>query len=69
MEIQTLTRTIITANDGHMLTDGKTYGKRMILPEGADASVWHEITEDEYQAIMEEKRKAFLASRGVNDVI
>lgn len=69
MQIKTFTRTIITAKEGYVLTDGKTYGKKIILAEGADASVWHEITDEEHKAIMEEKRKAFLVSRGVSDAI
>jgi hypothetical protein len=41
-------RKVLTASDGMVLTDGKTYGKIIYLAEGADASAWHEIPEEEY---------------------
>ena len=46
-------RTILTANEGMVLTDGHVYGKTIFLAEGASADDWHEITEEEYRAIME----------------
>ncbi len=46
-------RTVITATDGHILTNGEIYGKTLYLAEGADASEFHEITEEEYNAITE----------------
>lgn len=44
-------RKVLTASDGMVLTDGKTYGKIIYLAEGADASAWHEITDAEYEEI------------------
>jgi hypothetical protein len=41
-------RKILTASDGMVMTDGKTYGKIIYLADGADASAWHEIPEEEY---------------------
>ena len=38
----------ITASYGMVLTDGKNYGRIVYLAEGADASVWYEIPEEEY---------------------
>lgn len=46
MKRETITQTIITADDGKYLTDGETYGKTVVLPVGADASVWMEVAED-----------------------
>ena len=41
-------RKTLTASDGMVLTDGKTYGKIIYLAEDADESAWHEIPEEEY---------------------
>ncbi len=38
----------LTASAGMVLTDGKNYGRIIYLAEGADASVWREIPEEEY---------------------
>lgn len=38
---------ILTASEGMWLTNGDTFGKTVILPPLADASVWYEITEEE----------------------
>lgn len=48
-------RTILRAAPGKVLTDGRTYGRQIFLAEGMDASVFYEITDAEYNAIMEEK--------------
>lgn len=45
MKKQTVKQIILTADEGMYLTDGETYGKTVVLPEGADQSVWHEIPE------------------------
>lgn len=45
-------RTVITATDGHILTNGEIYGKTLYLAEGADASSFYEITEEEYERLM-----------------
>lgn len=44
----------ITASEGHILTDGKIYGRKIYLAEGMDASSFYEITEEEYNRINEE---------------
>ncbi len=46
-------RKILTAQDGHVLTDGTVYGKTLYLAEGADPSAFYEITGEEYAAAME----------------
>ena len=47
-------RIVLTAEDGMVLTDGTTYGKVIYLAEGADASAFREITEDEHKAMQPE---------------
>ena len=44
-------RATITASEGHILTDGTVYGSVIHLAEGADASAFYEITEEEYEQI------------------
>lgn len=46
-------RIMITASEGHILTNGEVYGSTIYLAEDADASTFHEITEAEYEAIQE----------------
>ena len=55
MKIKTVEQRILTADEGMMLTDGETAGKTVVLPADADFSQWHEITEGEYNARMEEQ--------------
>jgi hypothetical protein len=47
MKKQTVKQIILTAEEGMYLTNGETYGKTVVLPEGADQSNWHEIPEAE----------------------
>ena len=39
---------ILTASEGMYLTDGENFATEVRLPETADQSIWHEITEEEY---------------------
>lgn len=48
-------RKILTASDGMILTDGKTYGKIIYLAIGADENTWYEITEAEYEEIINDE--------------
>ena len=45
--------TVLTASDGHVLTNGSVYGKILYLAEGADASAFYEITDEEFAAMTE----------------
>ena len=43
-------RIMLTADEGKILTNGEVYGSTIYLAEGADASAYYEITEEEYEA-------------------
>ena len=45
---------ILTAEEGHYLTNGETYGTTVILPSAEDVPNWHEITKEAYDAIEKE---------------
>lgn len=55
MTTETITRIKLTASEGMVLTDGENYGKEVFLAEGADASAWYEITDAEYETILNEQ--------------
>lgn len=57
MKINTITQTILTAEEGHYLTDGQTFGKTVVLPSGKDAENWHEITQEAYDAIVKKQEE------------
>ena len=48
-------RKTLYADEGKILTDGTHYGKQIILAVGSDESAYHEITEEEYEAILAEQ--------------
>jgi hypothetical protein len=50
-------RLTLYADEGMILTDGEHFGKIVYLEIGADASSWHEITQEEYERIFEEMAK------------
>jgi hypothetical protein len=45
----------IKADEGKMLTNGNAYGKIVELGIGDNSDNWHEITEEEYNAILEKE--------------
>lgn len=55
MTTETITRIKLTASEGMVLTDGESYGKEVFLAEGADSSKWYEITDAEYETILNEQ--------------
>lgn len=51
MKKDSITIVKLTASEGHILTDGVNYGRIVYLASGDDGEKWHEITEEEYEAI------------------
>jgi hypothetical protein len=54
MQKETITRIKLTASEGHILTDGENYGRIVYLASGDEGEKWYEITEAEYERILEE---------------
>lgn len=46
-------RIVLSADEGMVLTDGKSYGSTALLAEGRSADEFWEITEEEYNEIIE----------------
>lgn len=42
----------LTADEGRILTNGEAYARIVCLMPDDDGSAWHEIPEEEYNAIM-----------------
>ena len=53
------TRTILYADEGKVLTDGKTYGTIIYVEVGGSTDQYYEITKEEHEAILAEQEKAF----------
>ena len=53
----TIKITKLTASDGHMLTNGETYGKEIYLGKFDSPDNWHEITEAEAQEMMKSEEE------------
>lgn len=56
MTTTSITMTKLEASDGMVLTNGESYGKTVYLGTGDSAENWHEITDAEYAAILEEEQ-------------
>jgi hypothetical protein len=52
------TRLVIYAEEGHVLTNGEICGRQIFLAEGVSAEDFYEITDEEYQKILDEQRAA-----------
>ena len=50
-------RITLIASKGHILTDGESFGRIVHLASGDEGEMWYEITEEEYQKILEEKER------------
>lgn len=46
-------RKIISADEGKILTNGEIYGRQIALAEGVSEADFYEITEAEYEAILD----------------
>ena len=52
-----MSRVKMVATEGMIYTNGETYGREIFLGSGDSADNWWEITEEEYEAVMEKKLK------------
>ncbi len=57
MKKETITMIKLVATEGMILTNGEAYGKEVFLSNTDSADNWHEITEEEYNAIQEAELK------------
>ena len=53
MKTETVSATVICADEGKILTDGKVYGRTIYLAKNRSPEEFHEITEAEYNEIRE----------------
>lgn len=51
MKTEIITSTKLTASEGHILTNGKVYGRIILLPNSVEND-YYEITESEYESIL-----------------
>ena len=58
MKKDSITMFKLTASEGHVLTNGESFGKIIYLASGDEGEKWYEITEGEYEAKMAELEKA-----------
>jgi len=52
-------RKVIEASKGCILTNGKTYGRKIYLAQGEDESCYYEISQAEYEALTSDEDKVF----------
>ena len=52
-----IARTVIFADVGKILTNGEIYGKQIFLAEGVSGVAFYEITEAEYEAIINKENE------------
>ena len=48
--------TVLKADEGMTLTNGEAFGKVVYLGRNDSADNWHEITDEEAQALQEEEK-------------
>lgn len=61
---KTITTIKLTASEGMVLTNGTTYGRVIYLPDEQMVNTFFEITEEEYNNVLEEKRRKEAEMRG-----
>ena len=52
-------RKVIYADEGKVLTNGEIYGKQIFLAEDMDETAFYEITDEEYNALMQQKEENY----------
>ena len=52
-------RKVITASEGHILTNGEIYGREIYLADGMDKTAFYEITNEEYNALMQQEEENY----------
>ena len=60
---------VLTADEGMMLTDGETFCKIIHLGSNRSESEFWQITEEEYQAIMETQEQEELTAEEALEII
>ena len=55
MKSVAITRIVLIADEGKVLTNGETYAKSITLGDWDSANNYHEITTEEYAKIMAER--------------
>lgn len=48
-------RTVLKSREGYIFTNGTDYGKIIYLANGINADSYYEITEEEYNKILEQE--------------
>ena len=54
MKKETITTVKLTASEGHILTNGESFGRIIYLATNDSGEDWYEITKQEYVEKMEE---------------
>lgn len=54
MKSETITTTVLIAEEGKILTDGEVYGRTIYLAKNRFPEEFHEITETEYEEIVKQ---------------
>lgn len=65
MKKDAITMIKLTASEGHILTNGETYGRVVFLPSGDEGEKWYEITEGEYKKKMAEEEARLLENNSI----
>ena len=55
-----MARTVLTASEGFVMTDGEIYGTKIYLAAGMSPEAFREISLDEYERIMEQEQEALM---------